>query len=122
MHNKHEIFLPAEASSCSGAAPCVPRRINPFIERGYDGISVSPLEQMFVKVKAEWVEREMSGSSLAAVTYSQWKLGKVGRGGDGRKGGAAGTGKATAAGAKASERVQRRRGQQGVQGGQCCAG
>ncbi|GAB4815440.1 hypothetical protein N2152v2_002486 [Parachlorella kessleri] len=47
--------------------------MNPFIDGAYDGISLSPLEQMFVKVK--WVEvRHELTAAATAVAYSRWKL------------------------------------------------
>ena len=49
------------------------RRTNPTSEFSYDGIQITPLEVLFVKVKSFQLESEWVSTQLA-VTYDRWRL------------------------------------------------
>ena len=53
-----------------------PRRVNPYGEHYYDGISLNPFEVLFVKTKGVLLGNDWSYSTLA-TKYDQWMAAQV---------------------------------------------
>ena len=51
--------------------PCARRRVNPYGENYYDGISLNPFEVMFVKVKGVLLQNDWSYARVAKK-YDEW--------------------------------------------------
>lgn len=47
------------------------RRLNPYAEYSYDGLSLNPLEVIFVKVKGFQVQSRWASAEMA-TTYDRW--------------------------------------------------
>ena len=95
MRREHPRHGGALSHACSSAAECntpchkhlfptthehfPSLRLNPYMEHMYDGLDLSALEAMFVKVKAHLLEANATGA-VAAAKYAAWADEQVGLG------------------------------------------